>query len=209
MAQIIPEMNFGIFNTFWDEHPHHLSFLNFSESAFDEKEWNLQISINKLSTILGSGSKEELEEGIDLLLLDLNWRCHLVAIVALLTSNIIDRKRFISSLWNLLNRGSWVSPQILVALSIIDKNFTNKAERLLADDFNIQFENVSAIEHLVFQGGGTVGSAKVKVIGAICFLLGKPFSEENDPGGGGAIAKGWLERLMVLSDSGRLQIQSF
>jgi len=199
-------MNFGVFNIFWDEHPHHLPFLNLREYDFEEKEWNLQISINKLSAILGSNSKEELNEGIDLLLLEINWRCHLVAIISLITNNVIEREKFIDKLWGLLYRGSWVSPQILVALSIIDRNFASKAQRLRDEEFSIRFSNVSAIEHLVFQGGGTERSANVKIIGAVYFLLGKPINEENDPESGGAIAKAWLGRLLDLSESKRLQI---
>jgi hypothetical protein len=201
-------MNFGVFNIFWDQHPNHLPFLNLMESAHDPKEWNLQISISKLDSILETNSKEQLSEGINLLLQSKDWRPHLVAIISLLTFEAIEREKLINQLWERLAYGSWISPQILVVLSLIDRNFISKAERLLDEEFKVNFTGTSSIEHYVSHGGITTGASKLKIIGAIHYLLGKTLDRENDLEQGGAIAKSWSDRLFELSLSKRLQIQT-
>lgn len=53
---------------------------------------------------------------------DSNWRLHLIAAVAYLIDNSLD----IQLLWNRVEKWSWVSPQLLAVVSIVDPNFESK-----------------------------------------------------------------------------------
>jgi hypothetical protein len=199
-------MKFGLFNSFWDKYPHHLPFLNLMESDNDPAEWNLQISISRLNSICNSNFKWELKESIDLLLESEDWRPHLIAIISVATIDKIERDEFIIKLWERLSRGSWISPQILVVLSIIDEEFKSKAEKILKEGFSVSYTNLSAVDHHVSRGGSTVKATNGKVIGALHFLLNKTTQDINYIEEGRVIAKEWSERLFQLDGEKRLNI---
>ena len=202
-------MEFGIFNSFWDKYPNHLPFLNLMESDDDPKEWNLQTSISKLYSILNSSSNEEVSEGLNLLLQSEDWRPHLIASVSLLAIDVAKRDGFIDTLWNRLFRGSWISPQILVVLSLIDRDFTFKAEKILTEGFKVNYINISPIEHHVSRGGTSERPANGKVIAAIHYLLDKTLKVSIDCDLGGALTKEWSESLSELTDKGRIHFKRF
>ena len=65
------------------------------------------------------------------LLTEANWRPHLVATVAVIIRGYHEEA--VRLLWRRLDTGSWVTPQIGVALSIVDPEFLQRArERLEA-----------------------------------------------------------------------------
>jgi hypothetical protein len=61
------------------------------------------------------------------LLAERNWRPHLVGIIAVLASP--KPELFVADLWGALDNGSWVSPQLAVALFHLDAAFAAEAKR--------------------------------------------------------------------------------
>jgi len=65
------------------------------------------------------------------LLKDWNWRPHLVAAIAVIVSGY--QAATVKQLWCRLDSGSWVTPQIAVALFLVDPDFASQAHmRLVA-----------------------------------------------------------------------------
>jgi len=62
------------------------------------------------------------------LLGDSDWRCHLVAGVALVISEYKTFPQLVKLLWGALDGGSWVSPQLAVCLASIDPDFSVQAK---------------------------------------------------------------------------------
>lgn len=60
-----------------------------------------------------------------------NWRMHLVAATAVLVSTPGDGLS--SALWQRIELGSWVVPQLCAVASIVDPDFERRAERLRFD----------------------------------------------------------------------------
>lgn len=203
----IKTMVFGVFNSFWDEHPNHLPFLNLRESLDDPKEWNLQISIAKLYSILKAHSDGDINEGIRQLLKSDDWRPHIVALISILSFDSQRRNEFIDLLWDRLSRGSWTSPQILVVLSIIDKDFKSKASKIISEGFTVNYGQLtSSIEHQVSRGGTSTKEASAKVVAVINFILNKHMTDSVDSDQGASIAKNWTERLTILIDEGKIRV---
>jgi hypothetical protein len=199
-------MEFGVFNNFWDGHPNHLPFLNLRESKADPKEWNLQTSISKLYSILKSHSDEEVNEGIRQLIESEDWRPHIVALISILSFDSTRRDEFIGLLWDRLSRGSWTSPQILVVLSIIDKDFKSKANKIISEGFTVSYSHLTSIEHHVSRGGTSTKSASGKVVAAINFILNKTATDAVHNDEGASLAKGWTEGLKKLVNEGRIRV---
>lgn len=198
-------MEFGVFNNFWDEHPNHLPFLNLRESEDDPKEWNLQTSITKLYSILKSHSDEDVNEGMRQLIDSEDWRPHIVASISILSFDWTRRDEFIGLLWDRLSRGSWTSPQILVVLSIIDKDFESKASKIISEGFAVSYSPLTPIEHHVSRGGASAKAASAKVVTVINFILNRTATDsiENE---GASIARGWAGSLNKLIDQGKIRV---
>jgi hypothetical protein len=199
-------MEFGVFNNFWDEHPNHLPFLNLREWSHEPKEWNLQTSIAKLYSILESHSDGNVNEGIRQLIDSDDWRPHIVASISILSFDSTRRDEFIGLLWDRLSRGSWTSPQILVVLSIIDKDFESKANKIISEGFTVSYSPLTPIEHHVSRGGASAKAASAKVVTAINFILNRTATDAIKYDEGGSIAKGWAESLNKLIDQGKIRV---
>lgn len=121
----------GVFNSFWDnKSPHHLPFLSFHEVKDESPDWNLTISLNRLYNILDSNKEVDIHEGIKLLLQDGNWRANLLACMGVLAIEPSKRGGLINLFWDRVLKGSWVCPQMLVVLFLIDKDFALSAKLL-------------------------------------------------------------------------------
>jgi hypothetical protein len=199
-------MEFGVFNNFWDEHPNHLPFLNLRESKDDPKEWNLQTSITKLYSILKSHPDGDVNEGIRQLINSDDWRPHIVASISILSFDSTRRDEFIGLLWDRLSRGSWTSPQILVVLSIIDKDFESKARKVISEGFVVSYSPLTPIEHHVSRGGVSAKAASAKVVTVINFILNRTATDAIGYDEGASIAKGWAESLNKLIDQGKIRV---
>jgi len=195
---------FGIFDNFWDGHPNHLPFLDLYESQDDPEEWNLQLSLNKLESILTKNSLEDVIAGLNLLLKSDNWRPHLIACLVILKSKVFQENGFKIALWERLKSGSWVSPQILVVLSIIDEDFEDKIRNIIDNGFKVVLKPMSPEEHHTARGGSSSLMAERKIIEAAQYLLNGPSSEYDE---GGGIAASWKERLLELIEERRISIE--
>jgi len=92
-----------------------------------------------IDNIINSNPIQSVCEGIDKLLKEDNWRPHLVAIITILKLDLETRNNYINPLWTRISNSSWVCPQILVAISLIDKDFENKAKNILTNGIKINF----------------------------------------------------------------------
>src|SRR6185369_448338 len=70
------------------------------------------------------------------LLTERNWRPHLVGIIAVLARPRPDV--FVVDLWCALDKGSWVSPQLAVALFHVDAAFAAEAKRRMSSGSSVQ-----------------------------------------------------------------------
>jgi hypothetical protein len=202
-------MEFGVFNSFWDGQPNHLPFLNLQESKDDPKEWNLQTSIAKLYLILESHTEMDINEGIRQLIKSDDWRPHIVGSISILSFDSQRRNGFIDLLWDRLSRGSWTSPQILAVLSIIDKDFISKANKIINEGFTVNYSQLTPIEHHVSRGGTSVKEASAKVVAVINFLLNKIVIDSVDSDQGALISKTWTESLTKLIEEGKIRVGRF
>jgi hypothetical protein len=197
-------LEYGIFNTFWNGHPNHLPLLSLLESNDDPAEWNLKMSIKQLDGILLTHSEESIAEGVKLLLRSDNWRPHLVAVLVMLKLNSFRSSYWINSLWERLKHGSWVSPQILVVLSMIDKDFLAKANEIAANGFKVTYSKMPAAEH--HSARGPLGSrfAENKIIAAVHYLVHGSVIDSDEDDQGGSIARSWKSRLLQLIEEGKI-----
>lgn len=83
-------------------------------------------SVEEVSKALVESADPEGEIGA--LLREADWRCHLVAGVALAVSELRTKPKLVEALWGAVDAGSWVSPQLGVCLAIIDPDFSLRAK---------------------------------------------------------------------------------
>lgn len=154
------------------------------------------------------------------LLTDTNWRPHLVAAVAAIVRGYHDEA--VRLLWRRLDTGSWVTPQIGVALSLVDPDFLRSAhERLEArcplDASDLQ--RMTALERHSAAGpaGGVERSAKAAQ--TLLHLVRRRASQaewltdlvaaadfqtllREDIDGSDGITEGWHERITAILSAG-------
>jgi hypothetical protein len=112
--------HFGPFATVFEPKelrvPGHLVLLGLQ----DESEANVVVD-----RVVRAMEGDAVEPFVDRLLADPNWRPHLVAAVAFLVD---DRGALNTSwLWDAMDRGSWVIPQLVVTALFVDKSFPERA----------------------------------------------------------------------------------
>lgn len=184
----------GIFNEFWDGNPNHLPFLDLL---------NPQNSLSILDNILSQNSQEDIIKGISLLLEDENWRMHLVALLAILKSEEHIKSNFTSKLWERLELGSWVSPQISVVLSLIDTDFKVKAKDLLvksdSNNRKVSMKTIASMEYLLESKIVEYPYLDRKITPKEEYLQKINELEKRDRGG--IIAKKWKEKLLKLKET--------
>lgn len=100
---------------------------------------------------------------IDLLLEDPNWRPHLVAAVALAALGY--REGTFKKLWNAIDSGSWVTPQLAVTAFLRDLTFSEQARLRIQSRCPVKeaaLGSMSALERHLAAGpaGSTERSAK-------------------------------------------------
>lgn len=191
------ELDFGIFKDFWNGHPNHLPLMGLHNDNDQPSEWNLNKSLERLDVICDRNDQEFIIEGIYKLLNDEDWRPHLVAIMASFKLTPEEQKKLIPELWNRLGKGSWISPQILSVLSIIDNEFELKANEILNNGFNVKYSSMGMAEHHSARGPEGSKEASEKVIHSIQSLL----ENKNDD-------FGWKGRLIKLIESKKFKINT-
>ena len=142
---------FGPFGRLFRVYPHYGLFLNLESHQDEESPISLNLSLQKINKIFQNKSQNQINKGIKNLLSSKNWRTHIVGCVAIIKLKSENQKLYIERLWGLvLNNESWVFPQILATLSIIDPDFSTKIGRKeLLKKFKKNKELVQEIEFLL------------------------------------------------------------
>ncbi len=83
-------------------------------------------SIDEVSKALLRSADPEGDIGALLRVVD--WRCHLIAGVALVISELKMKPKLVEALWGAVDAGSWISPQLVVCLASIDPEFSLRAK---------------------------------------------------------------------------------
>ncbi|MEO1049930.1 MAG: hypothetical protein AAFX87_04875 [Bacteroidota bacterium] len=165
------DQGLGIFNEFWDGHPNHLPLLRLKGLNSQVSDLSLTKSLQRLDHLCSQHSKSKVVEGIQKMLQSENWRLHLVAILASFKLPEKEQQDLISDLWIRLQKGSWVSPQILSVLSMIDEAFEIKARRILEYGFEVKRSSTGVVVHHHARGPeGSEGAAE-KMVSSIKSLL--------------------------------------
>ncbi|WP_417559023.1 hypothetical protein [Mesoflavibacter zeaxanthinifaciens] len=198
--------NFGVFNDFWNGHPNHLPLMNLYDIPNPPKEWNLTKSIDRLDNIVSKNSINDIIDGIRLLLKNEDWRPHLVAALATLKIDKNRQSELKTDLWNRLKTGSWVSPQILVILSIIDSEFDFKAKEICENGFKITYSEMPMHEHHSARGPAGIGVDNKKVVASTEYLLNGVIIDSMENDNGGSLAKNWKENLLGLIENNKFKI---
>lgn len=107
---------FGIFEEVFDDWRGYLPLLNLASNDPHEAVELVRKCCHKMSDPFPD---------ICRLLGDKNWRPHLVAAVAMIISGY--QKNAVDLLWRQIDLGSWVTPQLGVALFLVDANFSVQA----------------------------------------------------------------------------------
>ncbi|MCP4964180.1 MAG: hypothetical protein GY926_02985 [bacterium] len=123
---------------------------------------------------------EDSHRAILVLLQDDNWRPHLVGAVAMAIS---PSPKAITETWRTLDAGSWVTPQMAAALSLVDSSFRERAiDRLnrgcpLLDLPTFKFRSV--IEQHSAQGPSGSKARSAKAAASLFALV--EFDQPDDP----------------------------
>jgi len=114
----------------------------------------------------------EYRQSVLALLGDPGWRLHLVAAIAVLLSR--DRAELSPALWEAVDRGSWVAPQLAVALSMCDPQFVSSAkQRILAGCPVVAPADLrlTSLERHVIVGPGGPQDRSAKTLAAVLHLM--------------------------------------
>ncbi|QNR23920.1 hypothetical protein [Croceimicrobium hydrocarbonivorans] len=177
------------------------------ETPYQPEEWNLTKSIERLDHIVSESSGSQIANGIRLLLKNEDWRPHLVAALAILKIDKDLQFELKSNLWSRLKSGSWVSPQILVILSLIDSEFNLKAKEICENGFEISYSEMPMHEHHFARGPAGLRVDNKKVVASVEYLLNGVIIDSRENDNGGSLAKGWKENLFKLIDNKRFKIK--
>src|SRR5690349_21886719 len=98
---------------------------------------DVENTVKSIKNIITTEQKEIVERDARLLLLARNWRFHLVACGVMLAG--LHSAALLDQLWIVLQRGSWVAPQIAATLFLLDRAFGVRAlEAIMRENFNEQ-----------------------------------------------------------------------
>ena len=104
------------------------------------------------------------------LLADPGWRLHLVAAMAVLFSR--DRTDLCPALWEAMDRGSWVAPQLGVVLSICDPHFVAHAKQRIVSGCPVAPADIpSELERHVIAGSGGPSQRSARNLATLLHLV--------------------------------------
>lgn len=189
--------------------PGHLTLLN--------PEADAQIMLARLER---ARAQPDARFGLRAMFRDTNWRPHLVACVTLLLepSGSVEPS-LLDALWETLNAGSWVSPQLVVVASLLDPAFADRSGARLRAGCPISTPRLTAAQRHHAMGPGIDVLRSGKEAGALIAMrqqLDPPLLQPatNDPrldellqtaDDGGALAVAWrraIETQIVAYRSG-------
>ena len=109
---------------------------------------DVENTVAAIKDIVANEQKDILERDTLHLLQAHNWRFHLMACGVMLAG--LSSTELINQLWNVLQRGSWIAPQIAATVSLLDSRFITRALEIIAGEgFNDQ--SVVAMAQLLKQ----------------------------------------------------------
>lgn len=159
--------------------PPYLQLLNLADDAGQHIATIQQLALEPTSRI-----------HIVAMLREVNWRPHLVAIVAATQVDGLE-----AEMWSAIDRASWVTPQIAAILSLVDKTFSQEADRRLKNGCLAQFrehaEPINPAQMVFFP----------KMDASLRGLRGLEGSQDRDHGD--RIAVGWRTRFVDLASTSR------
>lgn len=101
----------------------YLSFLNL--------QGEVKSQILKTKQVLSSISQQQMEQDFKTLLSVRDWRPHLLVCISLFI--IKEKEKTIILMWQRVDKGSWVLPQLIISLSFNDEEFIQKATKRLSE----------------------------------------------------------------------------
>lgn len=200
----IPE--YGVFADFWNGQPNHLPLLNLFDPPNLPAEWSLTKSLDRLDSILSTKSAKSVRQGIHLLLKSDNWRPHLVAAVAILKVGKEEKTKLKGTLWKRLNQGSWVTPQILVVLSMIDDEFVELARDIRVKGYAKGPVNLPSLTDHLAKGPVELTVQQSKTMAAAEYLVSGVLVDTDENDQGASHAKHWKSSLLGLIDAGKFKL---
>jgi hypothetical protein len=174
---------FGIYKPLFDQDGAYLTLLNLGEGTRSKEAISLIMRC--------SDSVSDPYPDIRRLLVQNNWRPHLVAAVAIATRR--HNSMAIDQLWATIDRGSWVAPQLVAVAFLSDSNFVNHAEeRLRTRRGSIERSGkaLAALVRLIEVLPNAPDSIKKAASDPI--LVESLKNDRESPGG---IAEEWLQNL--------------
>jgi hypothetical protein len=102
-------------------------------------------AVLSISNLIGQNPNHQ--EDVLALLRAPDWRLHLIAAVAVLLSPVRDA--LYPALWDAVDSGSWVSPQLAVVLAICDPEFVDGAKQRILAGCPVVPHTLAAFLHLV------------------------------------------------------------
>jgi hypothetical protein len=186
--------------------PRYLVFLNLFR-----KEDEIRDALNAVSKSINFSPNPSAE--VQALLAETDWRPNLVGAIAVLLS--INSASAIQSLWNAIDRGSWVSPQLAVTAFRADENFKAEAIKRIVSGCKIDKQRLESLEpsmrHILAGPSDSFGRS-AKAMTALVYLYKKlpgasdgldaiismgPIERllKSDEDNGGEIAEDWLNAI--------------
>jgi hypothetical protein len=180
-------MSYGtpVFEPFWKGRLYYLTFLHLTDRKNDDGQSALDEALQALYTILESNPRKEIDGGIHSLLTELDWRAHLVALISLLALKPANHRFQFEMLWQRIHKGSWVSPQIVAVLQLLDSEFEKRGRCILSGEAPL--EGNIRDDKLIISLSNLLESSH----------LDTPHTD---------FASKWLNRIRTLSEQGRLKI---
>lgn len=177
-------------------------------SMYDEPESRAAMSVVRAAV----QNSPDVEQEVEVLLGELNWRPNLVGGVAILSRALTTQT--LNALWRALDRASWVSPQLAVTAYLCDPSFENRARSRIESGCPIHYDSSDAMDALK-----PFRSHSGKTLAVLVYLcqqsdaarswlpdalnkehIQSVLSEEYD--GGETIAASWLEKARSLLETG-------
>ncbi len=101
-----------------------------------------------------------------------DWRAHIIAAVAILMLEDVS-PAYVEMLWAVVDNGSWVSPQTLVVLSIVDASFSEHCRIRIESDCKVTLpKSISTNDRQITMGPATDNARAGKNASAIVELCG-------------------------------------
>ncbi|MDQ6962734.1 MAG: hypothetical protein Q9M28_09460 [Mariprofundaceae bacterium] len=136
------DFSFGCYEPFYKSGISYLGLLNLCEE--DEV-------VQSIGTLSQLASCDTWQKDTIKLLGDIGWRSHLPPLVSYLSSNV-QSPQIEDAIWGAVERGSWVSPQLLCGLNMKQFDFKHGLSQLL--NAGVNSPNRTALELHVATGPG-------------------------------------------------------